>query len=288
MKNVVSVQTASHPHWVGDGFPVKTLLSYQAQGSSISPFLLLDHAGPMQFSATSDKRGVGSHPHRGFETVTLVYSGEVAHRDSTGEQGIIGVGDVQWMTAGSGILHEEYHSDKFAKDGGQLEMLQLWVNLPRQHKMTPPRYQTILAEQIPHISLADNRGSLRIVAGKTSGMTGPAKTYSPILVIDGEMKASGKHLLPLPDGWSAMVIVLSGKLKVNFQSVTENQTLILSQAGAEIMLQAEQDTKLLILAGEPINEPIVGYGPFVMNSDTEIKQALHDFQTGKFGQLTSR
>lgn len=287
MKNVMSVQTVSHPHWVGDGFPVKTLLSYQAQGSSISPFLLLDHAGPMQFSPTSHKRGVNNHPHRGFETVTLVYSGEVAHRDSTGEQGIIGVGDVQWMTAGSGILHEEYHSDKFAQNGGKLEMLQLWVNLPKHHKMTPPRYQTILAKQIPHISLADNRGFLRVIAGETFGLTGPAKTYSPMLVIDGEIKASGKHLLPLPDGWSAMVIGRSGRLKINFQSVTENQTLILSQAGTDIMLEAEQDSKLLILAGEPINEPIVGYGPFVMNSDAEIKQALLDFQTGKFGQLTS-
>ncbi|MEO3863996.1 pirin family protein [Rheinheimera fenheensis] len=286
MKNVMSVQTASHPHWVGDGFPVKTLLSYQAQGSAISPFLLLDHAGPMQFSATTDKRGVGNHPHRGFETVTLVYAGEVAHRDSTGEHGVIGVGDIQWMTAGSGILHEEYHSASFAEQGGTLEMLQLWVNLPKQHKMTPPRYQTITAAQIPHIPLADNRGFLRLIAGETVGLSGPAHTFSPLLVIDGDIKASGKYVLPLPDGWSAMVIVRSGKLKANFQTVTANQTLILSQAGTDIVLQAEQDSQLLILAGEPIQEPIVGYGPFVMNSEAEIKQALLDFQSGKFGQVT--
>ncbi|WP_372625293.1 pirin family protein [Arsukibacterium sp.] len=286
MKNVMSVQTASHPHWVGDGFPVKTLLSYQAQGSAISPFLLLDHAGPMQFSATADKRGVGNHPHRGFETVTLVYAGEVAHRDSTGEHGVIGVGDIQWMTAGSGILHEEYDSASFAETGGTLEMLQLWVNLPKQHKMTPPRYQTITAEQIPQIPLADNRGCLRLIAGETAGVSGPAQTFSPLLVIDGDIKASGKYVLPLPDGWSAMVIVRSGKLNANFQPVTANQTVILSQAGADIVLQAEQDTTLLILAGEPIQEPIVGYGPFVMNSEAEIKQALLDFQSGKFGQLT--
>ncbi len=286
MKNVMSVQTASHPHWVGDGFPVKTLLSYQMQGSAISPFLLLDHAGPMQFSATSHRRGVGSHPHRGFETVTLVYAGEVAHRDSTGEQGVIGVGDVQWMTAGSGILHEEYHSDQFAQTGGKLEMFQLWVNLPQRDKMTPPRYQTILAHQIPHIALADNRGFLRVIAGETAGLTGPAKTYSPMLVLDGAVKASGSYMLSLADGWSAMIIVRSGKLKVNFQTVTEHQTLILSQAGADIRLEAEQDSELLVLAGEPLNEPVVGYGPFVMNSDAEIKQALLDFQNGKFGQLT--
>ncbi|MEO3680412.1 pirin family protein [Rheinheimera sp. FR7-31] len=286
MKNVMSVQTASHPHWVGDGFPVKTLLSYQAQGSAISPFLLLDHAGPMQFSATTDKRGVGNHPHRGFETVTLVYAGEVAHRDSTGEHGVIGVGDIQWMTAGSGILHEEYHSASFAETGGTLEMLQLWVNLPKQHKMTPPRYQTITAAQIPHIPLADNRGFLRLIAGETAGLSGPAHTFSPLLVIDGDIKASGNYVLPLPDGWSAMVIVRSGKLKANFQTVTANQTLILSQAGTDIVLQAEQDSQLLILAGEPIQEPIVGYGPFVMNSEAEIKQALLDFQSGKFGQVT--
>ncbi|GAB57129.1 pirin family protein [Rheinheimera nanhaiensis] len=286
MKNVMSVQTASHPHWVGDGFPVKTLLSYQMQGSAISPFLLLDHAGPMQFSATSHRRGVGSHPHRGFETVTLVYAGEVAHRDSTGEQGVIGVGDVQWMTAGSGILHEEYHSDQFAQTGGKLEMFQLWVNLPQRDKMTPPRYQTILAHQIPHIALADNRGFLRVIAGETAGLTGPAKTYSPMLVLDGAVKASGSYMLSLADGWSAMIIVRSGKLKVNFQTVTEHQTLILSQAGADIRLEAEQDSELLVLAGEPLNEPVVGYGPFVMTSDAEIKQALLDFQNGKFGQLT--
>lgn len=286
MKNVMSVQTASHPHWVGDGFPVKTLLSYQAQGSAISPFLLLDHAGPMQFSATAEKRGVGNHPHRGFETVTLVYGGEVAHRDSTGEQGVIGVGDVQWMTAGSGILHEEYHSEAFAESGGTLEMLQLWVNLPKQHKMTPPRYQTITAELVPHISLADNRGFLRLIAGETAGLTGPAQIFSPLLVMDGDIKASGKHVLPLPDGWSAMVVVRSGKLQANFQTVTANQSIILSQNGTDIVLQAEQDTQLLILAGEPLKEPIVGYGPFVMNSEAEIKQALLDFQSGKFGQLT--
>lgn len=286
MKNVMSVQTASHPHWVGDGFPVKTLLSYQAQGSAISPFLLLDHAGPMQFSATSHRRGVGNHPHRGFETVTLVYAGEVAHRDSTGEHGVIGVGDVQWMTAGSGILHEEYHSEQFAQTGGKLEMFQLWVNLPQRDKMTPPRYQTILANQIPHIALADNRGFLRVIAGETAGLTGPAKTYSPMLVLDGAIKASGSYMLSLANGWSAMIIVRSGKLKVNFQTVTEHQTLILSQAGTDIRLEAEQDSELLVLAGEPLNEPVVGYGPFVMNSDAEIKQALLDFQSGKFGQLT--
>lgn len=285
MKTILSVLNAPAPHWVGDGFPAKTLFFYQAQGHAISPFLLLDHAGPKQFSPTGQQRGVGVHPHRGFETVTLVYQGQVAHKDSTGEQGIIGVGDVQWMTAGSGILHEEYHSQAFSQQGGVLEMLQLWVNLPKRDKMTPPRYQTIVADQIPLIPLSGNAGYLRLIAGELAGATGPANTFSPLLVADGTVNATAKYQLSLTEGWTAIVIVRSGQLVVNDQTVNNGQTVILSQAGIGVLLEAKQDCELLMLAGEPITEPLVGYGPFVMNSEAEIKQAIHDFNSGKFGQL---
>jgi quercetin 2,3-dioxygenase len=285
MKNVSSVFTAPHQHWVGDGFPVKTLFSYQDHGKSVSPFLLLDHAGPMQFSAADHQRGVGEHPHRGFETVTLVYQGEVAHQDSTGEQGIIGPGDVQWMTAGSGILHEEFHSEAFTRNGGMLEMMQLWVNLPQQDKMVSPRYQTITAGQIPRLEVPDRRGALRLIAGEMAGLTGPACTHTPMLVMDGVIKASGHYPLPLEEGWSAMVVVRTGQLTVNGQPVGAGQTVMLSRAGAGLELVASKDSELLILSGEPIDEPLVGYGPFVMNSEAEIRQAITDFQTGKFGAL---
>ncbi len=285
MKKILSLHKAPHPHWVGDGFPVKTLFSYQAQGNSISPFLLLDHAGPMEFSPTAHRRGVGEHPHRGFETVTIVYQGEVAHKDSTNERGLIGPGDMQWMTAGQGILHEEFHSEAFARDGGMLEMMQLWVNLPKRDKMTKPRYQTITAAQIPQIDIQDKRGSLRIIAGEVSGVTGPAKTYSPIIVMDGFIKAAGHYEHPIKDGWTVIVVIRKGQVKVNHQLVSAGQTIVLSHEGLGLVLEAIQDSEVFIMSGEPINEPIVGHGPFVMNSAAEISQAMTDFQAGKFGQL---
>ncbi|MEP4888924.1 MAG: pirin family protein [Aliiglaciecola sp.] len=285
MKKVENVFSAPKPHWVGDGFPAKTLFSYQGMGKRVSPFLLLDHAGPMSFSPSEHIRGVGEHPHRGFETVTIVYDGEVAHRDSTGEQGVIGPGDVQWMTAAKGILHEEFHSKAFAKSGGKLEMMQLWVNLPKRDKMNTPKYQEIAAAQIPSVILPGDKGALRIIAGELDGLKGPASTHSPILVADGEIKATARFTLPIADEWSALVIVREGKVKVNGQVVSKDQTIILSQSGEGLEVEALDDSKLLVLAGKPIDEPIVGYGPFVMNSDAEIKQAFTDFQTGKFGNL---
>ncbi|GHA22784.1 quercetin 2,3-dioxygenase [Oceanisphaera arctica] len=285
MKNVLNVFTAPHPHWVGDGFPAKTLFSYQDHGKSVSPFLLLDYAGPMQFSAADHKRGVGVHPHRGFETVTLVYEGEVAHKDSTGQHGTIGPGDVQWMTAGSGILHEEFHSEAFTRTGGMLEIMQLWVNLPQDDKMTSPGYQTITAGQIPYLEVPDQSGTLRLIAGELAGLTGPARTHTPMLVMDGILKASARYQLSIEEGWSAIVVVRKGEVKVNGQPLTAGQTVILSQVGVGLELEATQNSELLILSGEPIDEPLVGYGPFVMNTEAEIKQAMTDFQTGKFGAL---
>jgi len=270
-------------HWVGDGFPVKTLFSYQDK--SISPFLLLDHAGPMKFSPTTHKRGVSEHPHRGFETVTVVYHGEVAHKDSTGEQGVIGPGDVQWMTAGQGVLHEEYHSESFAHHGGMLEMMQLWVNLPQQNKMTKPNYQTITTAQIPTINISEQGSTLRVIAGEILGVSGPAKTHSPLIVMDGLIKATSHIALSITKGWTTIVVVRKGQITINDQLAMTGQTMILSQEGTGLTLTAEEDAEVLIMAGEPINEPIVGYGPFVMNSKTEINQAITDFQSGQFGQL---
>lgn len=286
MKKILSLYKAPHPHWVGDGFPAKTLFSYQAQGKSISPFLLLDHAGPMDFSPSAHKRGVGEHPHRGFETVTIVYQGELAHKDSTGEHGLIGPGDVQWMTAGQGILHEEFHSDTFAQQGGVLDMMQLWVNLPKRDKMTKPSYQTITAEQIPTITIPQQRGLLRVIAGEVEGLIGPAKTHSPILVMDGSIKAAGEYSLPIKEGWTVIAVVRKGQVTVNDQLVTTGQTIILSQRGIGLSLNAAENSDVFIMAGEPIDEPIVGHGPFVMNDASEINQAIVDFQSGKFGQLS--
>lgn len=286
MKKVERVFSTPDSHWVGDGFPVKTLFSYQQQGKSISPFLLLDHAGPMQFYPTEHQRGVGEHPHRGFETVTIVYQGEVAHKDSTGEQGVIGEGDVQWMTAASGILHEEFHSNAFAETGGVLEMMQLWVNLPKVDKMSAPKYQEIKAKQIPCVALPDKTGFLRVIAGQLANKKGPASTHSPILVADGEIKTSGHYHLALQDGWTTIVVVRDGQLKLNGKILSNNQTLAISGSDHGLSIEALSDSKLLILSGKPIDEPIIGYGPFVMNSEAEIKQAITDYQTGKFGRLT--
>jgi redox-sensitive bicupin YhaK (pirin superfamily) len=270
-------------HWVGDGFPVRSLFSYNGLGQAISPFLLLDYAGPHEFEPTTARRGVGQHPHRGFETVTIVYDGEVEHRDSTGNGGVIGPGDVQWMTAAGGIIHEEYHSPNFAKRGGSFRMVQLWVNLPASDKMAPGGYQGIIAADIPVVDLPDGAGQARVIAGELLGAKGPAKTFTPINVWDMRLNAGATQTLALPQGHVAMLVVLSGQLRVNdAQDASDAQMLLLSREGDEIAIRAERDTVLLVLTGEPIDEPIVGYGPFVMNSQEEIVQAIEDFNNGRF------
>ncbi len=286
MKNVTGVYTAPRQHWVGDGFPVRSMFSYQTHGEPLSPFLLLDYAGPHTFTGDGVKRGVGEHPHRGFETVTIVYSGEVEHRDSTGRGGVIGPGDVQWMTAGAGILHEEFHSAEFAQKGGELKMMQLWVNLPAKDKMAAPGYQSITKSQIPVVTLPDDGGSLRVIAGHYGETAGPAHTFSPLNVWDIALR-QGSHLtLEQPDGWSTALVVLEGSVTVNGTAQAgEAQLVVLSQDGDRLHLEASSDAKVLLMAGEPLNEPIVGYGPFVMNSKTEIAEAIRDFNSGRFGQI---
>jgi redox-sensitive bicupin YhaK (pirin superfamily) len=265
---------------------VRTLFFYQDLGKQMSPFLMLDYAGPAEFSSTSERKGVGSHPHRGFETVTIVYEGEVAHKDSTGQGGIIGPGDVQWMTAGSGILHEEFHSEDFAKNGGTLTMVQLWVNLPTKLKMTEPGYQAILNRQIPEIELKHGVGIARIIAGEFDGSTGPANTFTPMNVIDLKLN-KGSTSISVPEGWNASLVVLKGAVEAGDGGVAKDaQMLMFSNQGQDIQVNVLEDSIALLLSGEPINEPIVGYGPFVMNTKEEIAKAMQDFNSGAFGKIT--
>lgn len=286
LKKTLGVYEAPRPHWVGNGFPVRSLFSYGDHGKALSPFLLLDHAGPQHFSPTAEQRGVGTHPHRGFETVTIVYEGEVAHRDSTGAGGTIGPGDVQWMTAASGILHEEFHSPAFAQSGGPLEMVQLWVNLPAKDKMSAPGYQTLLNADIPQVELPENAGSLRVIAGDYAGSHGPARTFTLINVWDLRLKAGAATELKTQPGHTLALVVLHGTLLINGSELARAGQLVhMDRAGDSVHLEANNDVTLLWLSGEPIDEPVVGYGPFVMNSDAEIAQAMDDFRSGQFGRI---
>jgi len=286
MKKIIGIYTSPRAHWVGDGFPVRTLFSYDTMGKQISPFLLLDHAGPAAFTPTEQRRGVGQHPHRGFETVTIVYNGEVEHRDSTGAGGTIGPGDVQWMTAAKGIIHEEFHSEAFARSGGALEMVQLWVNLPAKDKMSDAGYQTILDGDIPTLPLADNAGSLRLIAGEFDGVKGPARTFTPIDVWDLRLNAGRSVTLDLHAGRNTALVVLRGTVRVNETEVArEGQLALFERDGTQLRLESNDDAMVLLLSGEPIDEPIVGHGPFVMNTEQEIHQAFADYQSGQFGQM---
>jgi redox-sensitive bicupin YhaK (pirin superfamily) len=288
MKRLIGVQGNDQAHWVGNGFPVRTLFFYQQLGKEMSPFLMLDLAGPAEFPATTERKGVGTHPHRGFETVTIVYDGEVSHKDSTGQGGTIGPGDVQWMTAGSGILHQEFHSDDFAKRGGVLQMVQLWVNLPAKHKMTAPAYQAILSQSIPEIELSNSSGLIRVIAGEHEGHVGPAKTFTPMNVFDIRLKKGEELVLPVADGWNTSVVVLRGALEGAGDSgvvAKDAKMLMFSQDGEDIKIKALEDSVALLLSGEPIDEPIVGHGPFVMNTRQEIDQAINDFNRGAFGSI---
>jgi len=288
MKKILGTYSAPRQHWVGDGFPVRSLFSYDSHGEHVSPFLLLDYAGPAQFAPANKPRGVGVHPHRGFETVTIVYQGEVAHRDSTGAGGRIGPGDVQWMTPASGILHEEFHSPEFTKTGGTLEMVQLWVNLPAQDKLAEPGYQTLLDADIPSVELADGAGKVRVIAGECDGRRGPARTFTPIDVWDVRLNAGRTSRFSVKDGHTLALVVLRGSVTVNgTESARDAQMVLLDRAGTDVVIDAQTDATLVVLSGEPIDEPIVGYGPFVMNTQAEIRQAVDDFNSGKFGRMVA-
>ena len=285
-KQILSTHGAPPRHWVGDGFPVHGLFGYSGEGvAERSPFLLLDYAAPTTFEPTTQRRGVGSHPHRGFETVTIVFDGEVEHRDSSGGGGVIRAGDVQWMTAGAGIIHDEFHSGDYAVRGGPFEMVQLWVNLPARHKMTPAHYQAIADAQIPVVALPGG-GQVRVIAGEHAGTRGPARTFTPMNVLDLRLPAGQALDLAQPEGWNTLIVVRHGHVQLNDDThlgATEMATL--SEAGTSLRLAARDDAALLLLAGEPIDEPVVGYGPFVMNSQQQILEAIDDFNRGRFGRL---
>jgi quercetin 2,3-dioxygenase len=288
MKRIAAVHKSPQGHWVGDGFPVRSLFSYHTLGAELSPFLLLDYAGPAEFTPAERPRGVGEHPHRGFETVTIVYQGEVEHRDSAGNGGRIGPGDVQWMTAGAGLMHEEFHSHAFTKHGGTMEMAQLWVNLPAKDKMSRPRYQPIVAADIANVDLPDAAGLVRVIAGAYQGHRGPAMTFTDINVWDVRLNASKRVTLSLPEGHTTAIALLRGALKVNgTHDASGAQVVQFDRSGQEVQLEASADATFLVLTGAPIDEPIAGHGPFVMNTREEIMSAMKDLQEGRFGQLAA-
>jgi quercetin 2,3-dioxygenase len=286
IKKLRRVQRSTDHHWVGNGFPVQTLFSYPDLGSVLSPFLLLDYAGPMEFPPTSERLGVGEHPHRGFETVTIVYSGEVEHRDSSGGGGRIGPGDVQWMTAGSGLVHEEFHGREFARSGGRFEVIQLWVNLPAENKMTPPRYQAIPSSRIPRVDLPDGQGSLGLIAGDYQEAKGPAVSFTPIDLWDLRLNGDKGIDLALPDGFTTALVMLAGTLIFeDDRRLGSAEVGIFDRTGEILRIAGAEDARALLLCGAPIDEPIVGSGPFVMNTEEEIQQAITDYRMGKMGHL---
>ncbi|MBX3414423.1 MAG: pirin family protein [Pirellulales bacterium] len=286
MKAIREITRNVPRHWVGDGFPVRSLFSYHNHPEVVSPFLLLDYAGPYDFAPAQQPRGVGEHPHRGFETVTIVYQGELEHRDSAGNHGRIGPGDVQWMTAASGVVHEEFHQRDFTQRGGTLEMVQLWVNLPARWKMSAPRYQEIVEQQIPTVELPGDAGSARVIAGELLGTPGPAQTFTPVHLWDLRLRAGKTLTLPVTDGYTALLVVQRGSLVVNGEKPAQGVDLVgFDRRGDSIELASEEDTMALLLSGQPIDEPVVGHGPFVMNSEREIRQAFADYQQGRMGSL---
>lgn len=283
MKQLHRIARSKESHWVGDGFPVRTMFSYNTPDAEVSPFLMLDYAGPAEFSPSSTPRGVGFHPHRGFETVTLLYQGEVEHHDTAGHGGLIGPGDVQWMTAAKGLLHEEMHSAAFTRQGGVFEAIQLWVNLPAQYKMIEPHYQSITDARIPLVKLDDQGSILRVIAGYYQGHKGPANTYTPINLWDLRLPAGQTVELDFPENYTTLLFALKGSVKINNSATMGDVELaFFEREGRTITLTAVEDATLLVMNGEPIDEPIAGYGPFVMNTQEEIRQAIEDFDTGRF------
>lgn len=270
-------------HWVGDGFYVQGMLDYNNLGRQLNPFIMMDYAAPKHFDPHYKQRGVGFHPHRGFETVTFAYEGEVSHRDSTGRSGTIKTGDVQWMTAGAGIQHEEMHSKEFTSKGGDFEMIQLWVNLPKAKKNVPATYQSITRESIPDVSLPTG-GNLRVVAGEYQGAKGPANTHTPMNVYDISLKPNESVNIDLPDGWNTGILVRKNTVKVNDREIKPASLVAFDRTGTSVQLTAGANgSEMLLFSGEPIDEPMVGYGPFVMNTPEEISTAFIDYQEGKYG-----
>jgi redox-sensitive bicupin YhaK (pirin superfamily) len=286
VRSVEAIHRSTTFHWVGNGFYVSTYFpSAKLPAERVSPFVLMDYGPAKDYAPlTRGQRGVGWHPHRGFETVTLAWEGSVAHRDNAGNAGTIGPGDAQWMTAGRGIFHEEYHEEAFARDGGRMHMMQLWVNLPRKDKMTAPGYQGLEAEQFPTVALA-GKSSLRVIAGDYEGIKGPARTFTPITMLDVQLRAGGELNVALPATYNALAVVAGGRVTAGDKTAGAGELVLFANDGERLSLSATEDAHVILLSGEPIDEPIVQYGPFVMSSASEIKQAILDVERGKFGPI---
>lgn len=286
-KQIERIITPNSKHFVGDGFNVYNIIPGN-QGLSMrrmSPFIMMDYNALIQFPPSDVPKGVGVHPHRGFETVTIAYKGKIAHHDSSGGGGVISEGDVQWMTAASGVLHKEYHEEAWSKKGGDFQMVQLWVNLPAKHKMSPPKYQSIPNASIPKIKLPNECGEIEIIAGELNGNTGAASTFTSVHLYNIRLKAGGKFNFSLPASYNSAILILEGSAMINGESASANQFLLFKNEGEEINVETSTDSILLVLSGEPIHEPIAHYGPFVMNTQAEIMEAIDDFNSGKFGFL---
>ncbi len=274
------------PGMVGDGFRVFNYFPNQEiPQQSVSPFLMLDFNAEVDFSASEHIRGVGVHPHKGFETVTIVYKGSVAHHDSTGSSGVIHPGDVQWMTAGSGVLHKEYHEENYSKKGGPFEMIQLWVNLPGKFKKTPPKYQAITSAQMTKVTLPDGGGIVNVIAGDLGGHRGSATTFTAINLFDLRLNTGGRFESKIPASHHTLALVVKGKVQVNGRPADEHELVVFGGEGEDIEVVSQGESVVLLLSGEPIDEPIAHYGPFVMNTTAELEEAMHEFRTGKFGYL---
>ena len=286
-RSVEAVITPPPPHMVGDGFRVHNFFPgiKQIGKTRMSPFFMLDYGSKIEFSPKEEPRGVGVHPHAGFETVTIAYQGKVAHHDSAGNSGIIGEGDVQWMTAGSGLLHKEYHEKEFSKTGGPFQMVQLWVNLPAKDKKTKPKYQEITNEMMGRYDLAGEKGFVEVIAGEYNRVKGPASTFTPIEMYNARIKKDAELTFNFPDNYNTGLLVIEGNIKVNSINAHADHFVLLKNDGDEFTINATEDSIILVLSGEPINEPIVAYGPFVMNTWEEIEQAVQDVNAGKFGVL---
>lgn len=288
VKHVQQVLPPPPTHWVGDGFKVHNFFpsGYNMPEDRMSPFYLLDYNARMNFTPRANPRGVGVHPHRGFETVTLAYRGKVQHHDSRGNSGIIGTGDLQWMTAGAGILHKEYHEADFSKQGGEFQMVQLWVNLPAKYKMTPPKYQAIVNSEIPKYKLPNEAGEVEVIAGEFKGVKGVASTFTKINMYNILLNPGGSVEFDLPADYNTGILIVEGAGIINneIDAPLDNFVLFLND-GERIKIFSEKGCLALVLNGEPIKEPIVGYGPFLMNTKNEIMQAYNDLNTGKFGAL---
>jgi len=289
VKQVEMVMAPREPHYVGDGFRVHNFIpsGYGLTMERMDPFIFLDYAAKFHFPPSPSKaKGVGVHPHRGFETVTIAYQGSVAHHDSGGGGGVISKGDVQWMTAASGVLHKEYHSEEFSKSGGDFQMVQLWVNLPAKDKMSTPKYQAISNAHIPKIAVPNNGGEVEVIAGDYEGHTGAASTFSPIYMLNAKLNKQGEANFTLPANFNTGLLVIEGSVIVNgIEAVPLDHFALLANSGETFTVKASEDSIVLILSGEPLNEPIASHGPFVMNTRQEIMQAFEDYEQGKFGVL---